>query len=153
MKVQVTRELFDDVKSQFKSLDTSLVDDNMKDVLDYFKTSPCLSNVVPRWSCEGHSEDAGDNTFYIIFCTVDDGDEFLLSVFDEICSRMAGLYGLGYLAQTRLSVVNLIHMDHDGIHKHLKLESTNNGDIVLTNEIKRVWLEVLSDLTWEYYES
>lgn len=153
MKVQVTRELFDDVKSQFLALNTSLVDDNMKDVLDFFKTSPCLENVVPRWSCEGHSEDAGENSFYIIFCTVDDGDEFLESVFDQITSRLAGLYGLGYLAQTRLSLVKLIHMDYEGTHTHLKLESTNNGDDVLTEQIKRVWLEVLSELTWEYYES
>lgn len=153
MKVQVTRELFDDVKSQFIALNTTTVDDKMKDVLDFFKTSPCLENVVPRWSCEGHSSDAGENSFYIIFCTVDDGDEFLENVFDEISSRMAGLYGLGYLAQTQLTLVKLIHMDHEGTHTHLKLESKNNGDEVLTEHIKRVWLEVFSDLMWEYYES
>lgn len=153
MIVEVPDAFFKDVKKQFNELDTSTVDEQMKDMLDYFKTSPCLFDVVPRWSCAGHSDESGDDSFYIIFCTIGDGADFLLSVFDEISKRMMERFGTGYLACTRLTIVNLLHQNHPGTHNHLKLETMTQGDSVLTTAIKKVWFEVLDELTWEYYES
>ena len=152
MKVQVSQSFFDVVKNQFLNLNLENVDPEIASTLELFRNSPVLDKVVPRWSCQGHSYESRDNSFYIIFVTVDDGDQFLLDFTGRVTEKMVERYGIGMMAGTSMSIVNLIHQDFDDMFKHIQVETYNNGSLDLIDSTKSIWKEVLEELTKESYE-
>lgn len=151
MKVQVSQEYFDALKKQFLELDYTNIDPEIADTLVLFKNSPVLDKVVPRWSCQGHSDKARTDSFYIIFCTVDDGDDFLFDFTQRIIKKFHEQHGWLYLAGTSLRIVNLVHRDY-GVYPHIQVQTSNEGNQDVIDKTKLIWKEAFDELIKEHYE-
>lgn len=143
VNIEVDKEFFNQVKEQFLNLDTNMVDPEIKEVLDLFKTSTLLNCIVPRWSCQGHSTVANNDTYEIIFCTIDNGFKVLYDLFNEIFVEYTSSgIGFGDTANPEMTFVRLLMNDYD-LQEHIKLSITNRGIPERVQHCKRSFMNVI----------
>lgn len=148
MNIEVPKEVFDEVRKNFLELDLIHVDEAMRDILDRWKNVPdyIANQVVPRWSCQGHSRDSGDDSMYIIFMTRNDGYEMLLKMMNFIAKERCKRNGAGTLAGTHLSILNLMYETEDQIYNNVQLSTINAGVDEFRNRALIIWNEALDKL-------
>ncbi|WOL22687.1 hypothetical protein [Escherichia phage vB_EcoM_JNE01] len=141
MNLNVSKEFFDDVKESFLQLnENSRLDPEIKEVVLRWQKSPLLDKIVPRWSCQGHSDTHSDSDYYIIFCTQDDGADILYDIFDEFCSLEHNCAGWNY------SVIKLIHQNHKKAEPHIEIGRYSEGHQETINYMKALWLAKLQEI-------
>lgn len=143
VNIQVQQEFFDKVKKQFLKLDTNIVDPEIKEVLDLFKTSSVLDCIVPRWSCQGHGTHAGKSDYEIIFCTIGDGFKVLYDLFNEIYIEYTTKgVGLNDTANPTMSFVRLL-MDKFDPQEHVVLGISTYGIPERVQHSKQSFINVI----------
>lgn len=137
MNLNVSKEFFDDVKESFLQLnENSRLDPEIKEVVLRWQKSPLLDKIVPRWSCQGHSDKNSDSDYYIIFCTQDDGADILYDIFDEFCKSASWNY----------RVIKLIHQNHLVAEPHIEIGRYTEGHQETMNHMKALWLAKLQEI-------
>lgn len=145
MNIEVTQSMFDDVKENYLSITGERLDNKVRSVVMRFKDLPIFNEVVPRWSCQSHSGVEGDGQYYIIFCTVNNGMQELMKLYDRIVDKFVQYYGYGYLAGNEFTIIHLLGSDNK-VHKHIKIGFSASGIDAVVERCERIWNEVLDEL-------
>lgn len=143
MNISVPKMFFDTVRHQFNALgDGEVLDEQIRSAVLRWGNNPYSDKIVPRWSCQGHSNKNRDSDFEIIFCTTDDGAEILYRVFEELVKMMVEKYGKFRQASPTFSIAMLSHRDYSGYYPHVIIGISNDGDAVHIQDSASLWEEL-----------
>ncbi|YP_010842888.1 hypothetical protein ACQ27_gp004 [Klebsiella phage K64-1] len=152
MNLNTSEMFFNDVKSKFLKNDGSGFDEKIKEVVLRWKNSPVLNNICPRWSCQSHEYDDFNTYYYIIFCTQNDGAEFLYNKVLKKLIELSAKYGVmdNCWEYKVIQLMNTIDNNHTPFEPHVEIACRVFGDYNKICILEKVWLELLEGIEKEY---
>lgn len=124
-----SNENFEREKESFLNLDTRLVDKELSEVLELWKSSPYNNYFVPRWSCQSHSTDNGESEYYIIFSVHKNSLNYMYMLFDLVNNEYLK-FRHNDTAAVKMKFINLIHIFDGEMSEpclHVSIDITTYG--------------------------
>lgn len=154
MNFNTDKVFFDNVKSDFMNNNGQTFDEEIKEVVLRWKNSPVLNKICPRWSCQSHVDDKHSSDYYIIFCTQDDGANFLYDVVLKGLMERSTNYGIQSNAWKYqvLHLMNIIDGYPTLFEPHIEISCSTFGNEYQINVARHVWLDLLMYIEETYGE-
>lgn len=137
-------EAFELIRKQFLEVPETEIDEKIRDIVFFFKTSSVNDIVVPRWSCQSHDVEVHKTYNIIFFYKNELGKKVIEDMFKDVHLEYIKKYGVSYTASVHMEIMYLLSApDYRTPFEHLQISFGCDGFDISIQHAHDVWLKVL----------